>query len=764
MNSLLRNFILFIAILFSGFNLLSQTLPPVNQVSDKQIQEIIEQIEARGLSDAEVELMAKARGYSDSDIAIIRERINRKKSGLDVRSVKESNAISREQIGEVSERVKKEDKTDTLKVKKFFGSEIFNNDRITFEPNLRVPTPPDYILGADDELSIDISGYAVASYTLQISPEGTVKLENLAPIYVNGLTITAAKEKIEQRLSGRFEGLKNGSLKMNLTLTKVKTIKVTLVGEIASPGTYSISSLATVFNALYSSGGPTINGSFRNIQLLRNNKIISTIDIYDYLLKGAMVGNVSLQERDVIFVPIVSTNVEVSGEVRRPFRFELKPTDSIDDLIRFAGGFTEKAYSSLLKVVRSTDKEKEIISVSKDIFSSFLLKSGDNVEVGAILDRFSNKVKVTGAVFRPGDYALDNSLTVGKLIKNAEGLREDAFKSRALIRRLGANLDPIIVPVNIDSVLLGFDVALKREDVLIIKSITELREFRKVSISGSINIPGEYDYIENMSVNDLILVAGGLREGGSKQRIEIARRIEDPETSGKNVEILFVNIDSNINSISGNFTLRPFDIVEVRGLPNYEPQKIVKISGQVNYPGEYTISKRTERISDLIDRAGGLRIEAYVKGGQFFRDSLQVAVDIEEVLKNKHKSYNLFLQEGDSLYIPKENQTVKVSGYVLNPTSVAYQENYSFKDYIIQSGGYTDSAFVKKVYVKYANGYVDKTKSFLTIKIYPKVEKGMEIHVPVKRRARMSKAEIISLSTGMISLSAVLITLFNVLR
>lgn len=747
-------------ILVVGFSAYAQKTPPVSELTDKQIQELMEHIEARGLSEGEVELMAKARGYSDTDIAIIRERINRKKSGLDSKSTVQPSEISREQIGEVSQRVMKEDRTDTLKVKKIFGEDIFNNSRITFEPNLRVATPPDYILGVDDELTVDISGYAVANYNLKVSPEGTVKVENLAPIYVNGMTVTAAKEKIHQRLSSLFAGLRNGGLKMELTLTKVKTIKVTLVGEVANAGTYSLSSLATVFNALYASGGPSANGSFRNIQLLRNNKVIHSIDIYDFLLKGTMTGNVSLQDRDVLFIPVASTMIEISGEVRRPYSFEIKPSDSIEDVVRYAGGFSDKAYSAQVKVVRSTGTEKEILSVSKDSFSGFLLKNGDKIEVGAILDRFTNKVEVMGAVFRPGEYALTNNPTVSQLLQSAEGLREDAFRTRALIKRLGENLDPVMVPVNLDSVLRGYDVALKREDVLIIKSIAELRELRHVTVSGRVNIPGEYDYIENMSVNDLIVMAGGLREGGSRQRIEISRRINEPKSSGKNVEILYVDIDEGV---SGNFELMPFDIVEVRRLPNYEPQKEVRITGQVVYPGKYSISKQTERISDLIDRVGGLREEAYLQGAQFFRKNRQVAVNIEDVLKNKKGTYNLFLQAGDSLYIPKEMQTVKVSGEVLNPTDVAYQENLSFRDYITQAGGYTDSAFVKKVYVKYSNGHVDKTKTFLTAKLYPRVEKGMEIIVPVKSRQRMSKAEVIAVSSGMISVSAVLLTLFRML-
>jgi polysaccharide export outer membrane protein len=754
----------FLAVLFS-FSVSAQKTPPVSELTDKQIQELIEHIESRGLSESEVELMAKARGYSNADIAIIRERIYRKKTSLESKSDVQPSVIYREQLGEVSQRTQKEDRTDTLEVKKIFGGDIFNNDRITFEPNLRVATPPDYVLGVDDELNIYISGYAVADYNLKVSPEGTVKIENLSPIYVNGMTVAAAKEKINQRLATLNSGLRNGGLKMELTLTKVKTIKVTLVGEVANPGTYSLSSLATLFNALYASGGPSQYGSFRNIQLLRNNKVITTVDIYDFLLNGSMTGNVSLQDRDVIFIPVASTTIEVSGEVRRPYLFELKPTDSIEDVIRYAGDFSEKAYLSQLKIVRSTGTEKEILTVSSENYANFLLKKGDVVKVGAILDRYTNRVEVIGAVFRPGIYAIDGNVkTVSELIKASEGLREDAYIERAILKRLGKNLDPVLLPINLDSVRRGFDISLEREDVLIIKSISELREIKTVEIQGRVNIPGKYDFAQNMSINDLIVLAGGMREGASFNRIEVSRRISDVKSGEKNVEIYTVDIDEGLSVGEGNFLLKPFDIVVVRELPNYQTQQMVTIIGEINYPGVYSIENRTERISHLIERSGGLRKDAYLKGAQFYREGKQVAVNIEDVLKNKDKSYNLFLEVGDSLYIPKEKQTIKVSGQVLNPTSVAFQEGMNFGDYIIQAGGFTDSAFVKKIYVKYPNGHVDKTRSFLTAKFHPKVEKGMEIIVPTKRRERLSKAEVISLSTGMVSLSAVLITLFNVIN
>lgn len=767
MTNMFRYIFLSLAIFLLGFRAFAQNVPPVSKMSDQQVKELMDYIETRGLSEAEVEIMAKARGYSDEDIKIVRERINRAKSGLNASSNTNNNTIAREQLGELSERIEKEVISDSTKIaeKKIFGDNIFKDRKLHFEPNLRIATSPDYILGVDDEFTVSISGYAVGEYNLKVSPEGTVRIENFSPIYVNGLTIRAAKEKIEQRLSSRYAGLRNGALSMDLSLTKVRSIRVTVVGDVSNPGGYTVSSLATLFNVLYLSGGPTRDGSFRNIKLLRNNKVVNQIDIYDFLLTGSLKGNVGLQDQDVIFVPTVDTWVDLEGEVVRPFRFELKPSESIKEVIKYAGGFTANAYKSQLRLIRNTNTEKEIFSINESDFPLTLVKNGDQIHIGAILERFANRVEVQGAVFRPGEYALGDEIrTVGDLIKASEGLREDAFKGRALIKRLGKNLDPQLISVNLDSVLRGYDIDLQREDFLVIKSITELREFRKVNISGKVNIPGEYDYVDNMSLNDLIVLAGGFREGASSQHIEVSRRINDMESTEKNVEIFNIDINGDFSTKDGNFILSPFDIVIVRELPNYQVQQLVKVTGEINYPGQYVVTNRQERISDLIERAGGLRKEAYLKGSAFYREGKQVAVNIEDVLSNsKSRAINLFIKEGDSLHIAREKQVVKVSGQVLNPTAVAFQENLSFRDYIAQAGGYNDSAFVRKTYVKYANGHVDRTRSFLTAKFYPKVERGMEIVVPVKRRERMSKAEVISISTGFVSLSAVLLTLFRLI-
>jgi polysaccharide export outer membrane protein len=754
-----------------GFLLLSlvigagaQTLPPVESVSDKQIETFLQEMQKRGLTEEQVEVMAKARGYSNSDIAKLRERITRIKTGTTKSGSDTLNVTVRQQLEEVSERAEVQVETSQpVVVEELYGTSIFRNKALNFAPNLRIPTPPNYVLGTGDELRASITGYAAKDYSLLVTEEGTIKVEHFAPIYVNGMTVTEAKAKLKQRLGTLYAGLNSGALNLDLTLAKVKSIKVTVIGEVAHPGTYTVSSLATLFNVLYQSGGPSKIGSFRNIQLLRNNKVIHRLDLYEFLSKGLLTGDVGLKDQDVVMIPTSEVIVKVTGEVKRPLKYELKPGESLKDLLAFSGGFTENAYTASLTLKRKTEKEMEIrnISVSNDQ----LLKNGDELHASAILDRYTNRVEISGAVFRPGEYAIDENLqTVGQLIQKAEGLREDAFRSRALLKRQRENLDPEFIALDLDKILKeGLDMKLKREDVLIIRSITELRESRKVSISGEVNQSGEYDYSENLTVSDLVFLAGGFREGATAGRIEVARRLYNDESNEATVQIFDLSINEDLTILEKSFVLQPFDQVYIRSLANYQPQESVSIAGEVNYPSRYVIKSKTERISDLIDRAGGLRSEAYIKGAKFYRDGKLVALDLEKALENKNASVNLFLEEGDRLVIPKEEQVVKLYGQVQNPTSVAYVPGFSFRDYIEQAGGFTDSAHVKKTYVRYANGMTDRTKSFLGIRFYPKADKGMEVFVPVKHRERLSRAEVVTMATAVTSMMAVIVTLIRIL-
>lgn len=759
---MIPNRFLFVLFLLLSMTVFAQSPVDVENMTDAQVEQFLKEAEERGLTQQEIEAAARLNGYSAQDIAIIRERIERLKSGEKPLNKETVGNGKRMQLGEVAKRtdLQVSDSTEVGKNVEIYGRSIFRNKNLSFEPNLRLPTPPNYTLGPDDELMIDITGYAFQHYDVKVSPEGTIQLESLAPFQVSGLTVEQAKAKIKDRLKLLFGGLRNNSLGLDVTLGDVRSIQVNILGEIEKPGTYTLSAFSTPLNALYLSGGPTENGSFRTIKVLRQNQLVQEVDLYQ-LLNSGQYTNLLLKDGDVIFVPVAERKVELEGEVKRAMIYELKAEESLADAIQYAGSFSEQAYTKSVKITRYTGKEKKLVTLSEEQFDDFLLKNGDHIFIGAVLDRVENQVEVLGAVFRPGTYALDEQIkTVGDLIKTAEGLKEDAFKSRVILRRENDNLDAEIITLNLMNSS-DWEIPLKREDILIIKSYSELREVRSVEIKGAVVEPGEYEFQENMSVNDLIFMAGGLADGAEKGNIEIARRVKEGDLSSKNVEIL--PFDTSDNLVSMELTLRPFDQVYVREIANYEEQQIVKIVGQVKYPGEYVIQNRGETIADLVARAGGLLKEAYVEGAKFYKEEKLVALDLKNVLGTTNKIGNLVLQEGDSLFIPKKMDYVFVRGQVLNPTIVAYDPAFDFNDYIAQAGGYTDSAYVRKAYVRYANGLTDRTRSFLGIKDRPSPARGMEIVVPTRVKYRWTPAERIAVSSALVSIAAIMVTIVRLL-
>ncbi len=758
-----HKFFLIASFLFFSIQVLAQipTGVDVDNITDSQMETFLKEMQARGMSETEIEAAALMNGYSSDDVAKIREKINKIKTGTG--SLNETdNKTTRDQLGEVAKRtdIQAKDSLDKGKKLKVFGMDIFNSKKLTFEPNLRLPTPANYRLGPDDNLKIDITGYAYQHYDVSISPEGTIKLESLTPIYLNGLTIKDAKKKIIDRLKVLFGGLRNGKLTADVTLGDVRSIQVTLLGEVKAPGTYTLSSLSSAFNALYLGGGPSEKGSFRNIKVLRDNKELTVIDLYAYLTKGLEEGNISLTDQDVIFVPFAEKKVAIEGEVKREGIYELKSNENLNDALSYAGGYSELAYSDKINITRNTAKERKLLTVDGKSPELYVVQNGDQVFISAIIDRYENKVEIIGAVFRPEAYALSDELkTVGDLIAVSDGLREDAYLERVLLVRERENLDPEIIALNLNNAEAP-KTSLRRNDKLIIKSIAELRESRKVEIQGSVNEPGDFIFAEGMAVRDLIMLAGGLKEGATKKRIEIAKRLYNDESSNETVEVI---IYDDSNDKQEQVVLDPFDKVFVRDLPNYEEQKLVTITGEVNYPGFYTILKREERISDLIERAGGLRRESYVEGARFYRKGDLVALDLKKALNNSEDLGNLILSEGDSLIIPKVEEVVKLSGQVLNPTIIAYQPDLRFKDYISQAGGVTDSAFVRKAYVRYPNGLTDRTRSFLGFKKYPDIQRGMEVIIPTRNKYRWSPAERIAVSSAFVSIATIMVTILRVL-
>ncbi|WP_407426693.1 SLBB domain-containing protein [Arcticibacter sp.] len=806
----------------------------VDELSDAQIQQFINQVESSGLSEAQLEQVAQARGMSATEVQKLRQRVDKLKVKNTGNSEPKKGNQNQEQEDGFSGRTYSSSDLDTSRVAfqknkekmardaygnlipKVFGSDLFNNGDIRFEPNLRIATPKSYIIGPDDQLLIDLTGDNEASYKLPVSPDGTIRLQYVGLVSVGGLSIEQATSKIRSAMSGTYPGLRNGRTNVAINLGNIRSIKITLLGEVVRPGSYTLSSLSTVFNALSASGGPNQNGSFRDIQVIRNNRVIATIDVYNFLLKGIQAGNVRLQDQDVINIPVYKSRVEMSGEVKRPALFEVLESESLQDVINFAGGFTNKAYTANIKVLQNTNRERRISDVSSESFSSYKPLNGDKFVVETILERFANRVEIEGAVFRPGQYALEDGLTLKQLIQKADGLTEDAFMNRGYISRLNTDNTLALLSFDVSKVLAGTeaDVALRREDKVTISSIFDLREEYKVDIKGEVREPGTFEYAEGMTVEALIQMAGGFKEGATPNRIEIARRIRNSDAlsaSAKTSEVITVSIPSDLKLQSTPILLQPFDIVSIRNSQGYQIQQQVRVEGEVLYPGIYTITRKDERISDIIKRAGGLTALSFVEGaslkrpgveddtksgskdaseskeeemqklanlkrlqGQGVQDTAQVVqdvkavgsdlvgIDLKRILKKPASKFDLILEDGDIIRVPKQLQTVKVTGEVLRPINIVYRPGRSMKQYINGAGGYTYNANKRGAYIQYANGSVDAVSKVLFFSNYPPVKPGAEVFVPKRApREKMNVQGWIGIGTAAASLAAIIVSLFT---
>lgn len=816
----------------------------VDELTDTQVRQLMQRSEAAGGGDGQIEQMAAAQGMKPEEVAKLKVRVDKIRKAGGIPDVKANNQSLSDGAGEGAER--SYDGADSTKNKKnlqsekarsemrdafgdlipkIFGADLFRNNDIKFEPNLRMATPKSYVIGPDDQLLIDLTGDNEANYKLPVSPDGTIRLQYVGLISVGGLSIEQATSKIKSLMSRTYPGLKNGRTNVAVNLGNIRSIKITILGEVVKPGSYTLSSLSTVFNALSASGGPNQNGSFRNIQVIRNNKIVAAIDVYDFLLKGLQVGNIRLQDQDVINIPVYRTRVEMSGEVKRPALYEVLSRETLEDLIGFAGGFSNKAYTAKIKVLQNTNKERRITDINADDFSKYNPLNGDKYVVEAILDRFANRVEISGAVFRPGMYELEKGLTLKQLIQKADGLKEDAFLNRGYISRLNSDNSLALLSFDVDKVSKGIDpdITLRREDKVTISSIFDLREEYKVDIKGEVRNPGTFDYGDGMTLEALIQMAGGFREGATPGRIEIARRIKNSDASSisaKTADILNVNISRDLKIQDSAFVLKPFDIVSVRSSEGYQVQQQVRVEGEVLYPGIYTITRKDERISDVIKRAGGLTVLSFAEGASLKRpgqesvrdkngkiipikssdknaidkqeeemqkmanlkrlqgvgvqDTAQliqevkilgsdlVGIDLVKILKDPASKYDLLLEDGDVIRVPKQLQTVKVTGEVLRPTNIVYSPNKSMKQYINGAGGFTYNANKKSAYIQYANGSVDAGSKFLFFNNYPRVKPGAEIFVP--KRAPREKFGIAGVSAVAAALSGLITALVVILR
>ena len=611
----------------------------VDYLSQDQLAEISGQLKSNNMTIDQVEPMALSKGMSQEEFDKLKNKLN------NMSSSSTSNNANKVESGRNQEKIinnKVKDSANAI----IFGSELFDNPNLNFEPNLKLATPLNYILGPGDELQISIYGVQEYNANIPVSAEGKISIQYVGQISVAGMPIEAATQKIKSAISNVYSTVRSGQSQVSVTLGQIRTIKITVVGG-KQPGNYSISSLATVYNALHLAGGPGKNGSYRNIELIRNNKVFRNIDIYRFLVKGDQSDNVNLKDNDVVRIPAYNQRVKVEGEVKRPGIFEMKKGETFSDLLNFASGFNELAYTASVSVVQKTGKEFKVQDINESDFSTYIPQSGDVFRVTKILNRFENRIKIEGAVFRPDYYSFTEGMRISDLVARAEGLKEDAYSKRARVIRLKSDLTSEIVNVDLSAALTGdvnADIELKREDIITVYSILDFREEYKVTIDGEIKQPGVYEYVENLTLNDLIVQVGGLT-GSASKRVEIARMVKSDvinDSDPKRIELMQLEISSDNNEQAKNFILKPFDVINIRRIAVYEKPQMVTISGAVTYPGKYVLANKKEKVYDIVMRAGGLTSISNIEGMKIKRP-----IKKEEI--EKLEDIDLNLSKNDSL-------------------------------------------------------------------------------------------------------------------
>ncbi|KAB4431064.1 capsule biosynthesis protein [Bacteroides thetaiotaomicron] len=685
-----------------------------------------------------------------------------------------------------------------------FGRNIFNTRNLTFEPSVNLATPANYRLGPGDEVIIDIWGASQNTIRQQISPEGTINIQKIGPVNLSGMTVSAANDYLKNALNKIYNGLNNTTdptSDIRLTLGNIRTIQINVMGEVVQPGTYALSSFSTVFHALYRAGGVSDIGSLRNVQLVRNGKNIATIDVYEFIMKGNTQDDIRLQEGDVVIVPAYDVLVKISGKVKRPMRFEMKKDENLATLIKYAGGFEADAYTRSLRVVRQNGEEYEVNTVKDMDYSIYTMRNGDVVTAEAILNRFTNKLEIRGAVYRPGIYQLSGKLnTIRELVHEAQGLTGDAFLNRAVLYRQREDLTSEVVQIDIRSIMNGTspNLALMKNDILYIPSIHDLEDRGNVTVHGEVAHPDSYPYADNMTLEDLIIQAGGLKEAASTVRIDVSRRIKNPRSTADNDTIgqmyTFSLKDGFVIDGQPGFILQPYDEVYVRRSPGYQAQQNVVIDGEILFGGNYAMTSREERLSDLVNKAGGPTSLAYLRGAKLTRvasagekkrmgdvirlmsrqlgeamidslgigveDTFTVGIDLEKALTNPKGSADLVLREGDVVFIPKNTNTVTINGAVMVPNTVSYMKGKNVDYYLNQAGGYSDNARKSKKFIVYMNGQVTKVKGSGKKQIEP----GCEIIVPSKAKKKGNIANILGYATSFSSLGMMIASIANLIK
>lgn len=785
----MRNLLLFALLFCSVVSVQAQRL------SDQQVLQMAVQEKRSGASEADIATRLMQKGATMDQIQRIRSQYAQQitKHGMD-------NTVDNA-IGDAQERMRtnNEPKDNAITTsegstvphyvpealapsgKKVFGRDIFNNKRLSFEPQMNIATPQNYVLGPGDQLIVDVYGASQENLKLTVSPDGDITIPEFGPVHVSGLSVASAQARIRSKLGGYFQ-----SSEIKTTLGQTRTIMVNVMGEVRVPGTYTLSAFATVFHALYMAGGISELGTLRSIKVFRQGRQISVVDVYEFILNGRLAGNVRLQDNDVIQVGTYDCIVDVSGSVKRPMAYEMKANESLSSLLKYSGGFADNAYKKLIRVLRNEDF-KSVHNVDEFDFSSFKVADGDHVMVDAIIDRYKNMVEVKGAVFRPGMYQLGDKVTsVRSLIETASGLTEEAMTSRAVMRRMKPNRTQEVISLNLEGILNGTeaDVSLQNEDVLFIPTLAEHQNLRTLTIDGEVIFPGVYEYADNMTVDDLVLQAGGFTDKASSVKIDVSRRMRDPDATEAGLEIA----KTFSLQYPSSFVLEPYDIVQVRRSPVFQDPIRVSVSGEVAFQGSYTMEQKNQRLSDVVKSAGGVVPGANIRGARLVRrmttaekarmqqvidlakqsadgkDSISLAkleisetysvgIHLDEALNNPGCTQDIELMDGDQLIVPRFNHTVRISGDVNAPNTVAFEEGKGYKYYIEQAGGFGNRAKKGNAYIVYQNGTIAKAKK-------GKIEPGCEVVVPTKaKRENISVGQWLGIGSSLASLATMVVAL-----
>lgn len=780
-----------------------------NQITDSQLMQFLQQAQSSGMTEEQLMQEFKKRGLPEAELETLVNRI-KLMTGVELSAGDEMDMDEKKDGKSATRKYKGESKPFKIPAKpsRVFGADLFSSADPMFVPNLKIATPKGYILGAEDELQLDIYGNNISNQKLTVNPDGFINVKYAGPINVNGMSIEQATGVIKARLSRFYPALVSGATKIQLSLGSVRSIQVTVVGAVKKPGTVTLPSISTLFNALYASGGPLDNGSFRNIELVRENKVIAHADLYDFILKGDQGSNLSLRDNDVIRVPYAKAQIAIEGGVNRVGVFEVKQNETVQHVLDYAGGFKGNAFKGRVTGTRYTDVEKSVIDVGKDQFATYALVHGDSLYIDTVINKYDNRVFISGAVFKPGAYSLEKGMDVKVLIQKAQGLKEDAFTGVANMVRLKEDYTKEYMTLDLRDVLNGKSfVLLRKEDSLHVESILDLEDTAIVTIRGPVKNPGQFRYEDSLSLKGLILKAGGLLENATTLKIEVGRRKSDITVGTKGAatsEILTIDIDRSLTEKGKEIILKPYDVVSVKQDPSKVKQVTVELKGEVAFAGSYTLENPEEKLSSIIKRAGGILPYADVYGAKLVRRKIiqdtafikrltlsnvnvnsidkeksdtskliemdqlnskttEVALELDKILARPGSEEDVSLQDEDQIIIPRFVNTVGVSGEVLKPVTVQYEPGKSFGSYISAAGGFNRNAYKKRVFVVYPNGRSASTKSFLGIKSYPRVTPGSSIFVPLEpaRQTGFDPAKAGVLVSAFASIMTTLVLLFR---